>query len=293
MGLFMPSSNNAALDLLPDRVGVIAGLRQFFRQVGGMIGTAGIVVALSLSPDKAAGMREIYTVLALLLIVTIPLAFLIPDAARERRLGKGSGLKDVEPRSARAATVQTAATTAARSRRRLGPPVAAPKPKPRWNAQAGHAGVPSPASRGVHRTPDLRSHGALTPPPREGPHPPAPLCLPWSLSAAPPLHGPVRGRGEQAIRSPRPRTGPWRGGAAERLHGRQRGAGGEGVPGAGVRAVVNTTPGGFHSGFGLSLNHATAACGRLTTWRSSKQPRLQQPPLAGAEQCRRWRTATG
>ena len=89
MGLFMPSSNNAALDLLPDRVGVVAGLRQFFRQVGGMIGTAGIVVALSLSPDKAAGMREIYTVLALLLIVTIPLAFLIPDSARERRLSGG------------------------------------------------------------------------------------------------------------------------------------------------------------------------------------------------------------
>jgi EmrB/QacA subfamily drug resistance transporter len=86
MGLIMPSSNNAALDLLPDRVSVVAALRQFFRQVGGMIGTAGIVVALSLSSDKAAGIREIYTVLGLLLIVTSPLAFLIPDAARERRL---------------------------------------------------------------------------------------------------------------------------------------------------------------------------------------------------------------
>jgi EmrB/QacA subfamily drug resistance transporter len=86
MGLIMPSSNNAALDLLPDRVSVVAALRQFFRQVGGMIGTAGIVVALSLNSDKAAGIREIYTVLGLLLIVTIPLAFLIPDAARERRL---------------------------------------------------------------------------------------------------------------------------------------------------------------------------------------------------------------
>jgi MFS family permease len=92
MGLFMPSSNNAALDLLPDRVGIIAGLRQFFRQVGGMIGTAGIVVALSISPDKAAGMREIYVVLALLLIITIPLACLIPDAAREKRRAATAGL---------------------------------------------------------------------------------------------------------------------------------------------------------------------------------------------------------
>jgi MFS family permease len=84
MGLVMPSSNNAALDLLPDRTAVIAGLRGFFRQMGGVIGTAGIVVALSLSPDKAAGMREIYTTLGLALIVTVPLAFLIPDSARER-----------------------------------------------------------------------------------------------------------------------------------------------------------------------------------------------------------------
>jgi EmrB/QacA subfamily drug resistance transporter len=85
MGLLMPSSNNAALDLLPERTAVIAGLRGFFRQIGGVIGTAAIVVALSLSPDKAAGMRTIYTTLGLALIVTIPLAFLIPDAARERR----------------------------------------------------------------------------------------------------------------------------------------------------------------------------------------------------------------
>jgi EmrB/QacA subfamily drug resistance transporter len=85
MGLLMPSSNNAALDLLPERTAVIAGLRGFFRQIGGVIGTAAIVVALSLSPDKAAGMRSIYTVLGVALIVTIPLAFLIPDAAREKR----------------------------------------------------------------------------------------------------------------------------------------------------------------------------------------------------------------
>ena len=85
MGLVMAPSNNAALDLLPERTAVIAGLRGFFRQIGGIIGTAAIVVALSLSQDKAAGMRAIYTTLGLLLIVSIPLAFLIPDSAREKR----------------------------------------------------------------------------------------------------------------------------------------------------------------------------------------------------------------
>ena len=50
-----------------------------------MMGTAALDVALSLSSDKAAGLREVYTVLGVLLMVTVPLAFLIPDAARERR----------------------------------------------------------------------------------------------------------------------------------------------------------------------------------------------------------------
>jgi MFS family permease len=90
-GLLMPSSNNAALDLLPERTAVIAGLRGFFRQIGGVLGTAGIVVALSLSPDKAAGMRTIYTTLGLLLIVSIPLVFLIPDIAREKRQAAQAG----------------------------------------------------------------------------------------------------------------------------------------------------------------------------------------------------------
>jgi EmrB/QacA subfamily drug resistance transporter len=88
MGMVMPSSSNAALDLLPERTAVIAGLRGFFRQIGGVIGTAVIVVILSLSPDKAGAMRAIYTTLGLALIVTIPLAFLIPDTARDRRLGR-------------------------------------------------------------------------------------------------------------------------------------------------------------------------------------------------------------
>jgi EmrB/QacA subfamily drug resistance transporter len=98
MGLSLPSSSNAALDLLPQRTAVIAGLRGFFRQMGGVIGTAGIVVALSLSPDKAAGMRMIYTTLGLGLIVVIPLAFLIPDTARDRRqaaIARATAARDV------------------------------------------------------------------------------------------------------------------------------------------------------------------------------------------------------
>jgi MFS family permease len=84
MGLLIPASNNAGLDLLPRRAAVLAGLRGMFNSVGGIIGTAIIVVWLSLSPDKAAGMQTVFTTLGLLMLATIPLVFLIPDRARER-----------------------------------------------------------------------------------------------------------------------------------------------------------------------------------------------------------------
>src|SRR5258708_16910723 len=85
MGLAAPSSNNALLDLLPEGAAVVTGIRGVFRSTGGVIGTAFIVLALELSPDKAAGMRTIYAVLAVLLLTTVPLTFMIPDTARARR----------------------------------------------------------------------------------------------------------------------------------------------------------------------------------------------------------------
>ncbi|MCC6176879.1 MAG: MFS transporter [Chloroflexi bacterium] len=90
MGLLVPSSNNAALDLLPERAAVISGIRGLFRSTGGVIGTATIVMWLEMSPDKAAGMREVFTVLGFLMLSTTPLVFLIPDIARENRLAARS-----------------------------------------------------------------------------------------------------------------------------------------------------------------------------------------------------------
>jgi MFS family permease len=84
-GLSAPASNNAILDLMPERTAVITGIRGVFRSTGGVVGTAVIVVALELSPDKAAGLRSIFLFLAGLLLLTIPLTFAIPDTARARR----------------------------------------------------------------------------------------------------------------------------------------------------------------------------------------------------------------
>ncbi len=79
MGIGGPAANNAALDLVPEKVAAVAGLRGMFRSTGGVLGTAGIVVALSYSPDKAVGMQHIFIVLAVLTLAVIPIVFMIPD----------------------------------------------------------------------------------------------------------------------------------------------------------------------------------------------------------------------
>jgi len=85
MGIVNPASNNAALDLIPEKVAAVAGIRGMFRIVGGAFGIAAVTLALSYSPDKALGMQRIYIALSLLLLLLIPLTFMIPDIARQRR----------------------------------------------------------------------------------------------------------------------------------------------------------------------------------------------------------------
>ena len=85
MGIANPAANNAALDLIPEKVAAVAGMRGMFRAIGGVMGTAAVTLVLSYFPDKALGMQEIYLGLAFLLLLLIPIVFLIPDMAHERR----------------------------------------------------------------------------------------------------------------------------------------------------------------------------------------------------------------
>ncbi|MDO8670619.1 MAG: MFS transporter [Dehalococcoidia bacterium] len=83
-GTAAPPSNNAGLDLVPGKVAAAAGLRGLFRSIGGVFGTAVIILVLSLYHDKAAGLQSVLLGFAFLGTVAIPLAFFIPDTARQR-----------------------------------------------------------------------------------------------------------------------------------------------------------------------------------------------------------------
>ena len=91
MGFAAPASNNAALDLAPRRAAQLTGLRGMFRQTGGAIGIAAIVLVLSLVPDQAQGLSTVFAVLAGVLLLTVPLTLMIPDTARQRYLGRRAG----------------------------------------------------------------------------------------------------------------------------------------------------------------------------------------------------------
>jgi EmrB/QacA subfamily drug resistance transporter len=85
MGLANPASNNALLDLAPEKVAAVMGMRGMFRMTGGIFGTAVMVLALSHFDDKAVGLQQIVLFFAVILVLLIPVIFLIPDTARERR----------------------------------------------------------------------------------------------------------------------------------------------------------------------------------------------------------------
>ncbi|MBI2958045.1 MAG: DHA2 family efflux MFS transporter permease subunit [Chloroflexi bacterium] len=94
MGVANPASNNAVLDLMPDKAAEITGVRGMFRTVGGVFGGAAVVLALSRFQDKALGMQTIYLSFGVLLLLLIPLVFMIPDsphARSEHRRRHGAG----------------------------------------------------------------------------------------------------------------------------------------------------------------------------------------------------------
>ena len=90
-GLSGPASSNAALDIMPDKVSAITGLRGMFRQTGGTIGTAVVVFLISLFADEAYGLQVVFIGLGAFLLLVIPVVFLIPDGARDlRRAGRAA-----------------------------------------------------------------------------------------------------------------------------------------------------------------------------------------------------------
>ena len=78
MGMAFPAANNACIELMPERIATIVGLRNMFRTVGGALGVSIITVILHVSGSPGAGFRIIFLSFGLALLCSLPLAFLMP-----------------------------------------------------------------------------------------------------------------------------------------------------------------------------------------------------------------------
>jgi EmrB/QacA subfamily drug resistance transporter len=80
MGLSVPASNNASLQLAPDQVAAIAGLRGMFRQGGAIIAVSLTTAIIARSSDPGLMQARVFVVFALLLVALLPAVWwLVPD----------------------------------------------------------------------------------------------------------------------------------------------------------------------------------------------------------------------
>ena len=85
MGIMLPATNNACIELMPEKVASIVGLRGMFRTVGGALGVSIITFILNLSDDSGTGFRIIFLSFGLGLFFAIPLAFLLPVGTKKEK----------------------------------------------------------------------------------------------------------------------------------------------------------------------------------------------------------------
>jgi EmrB/QacA subfamily drug resistance transporter len=85
VGIALPASNNACIELMPEKVATITGLRGMFRAVGGVFGISIITIILHLSSTSANGFRITFVSFGLGLLFAIPLVFLMPTGKKGGR----------------------------------------------------------------------------------------------------------------------------------------------------------------------------------------------------------------
>jgi EmrB/QacA subfamily drug resistance transporter len=79
MGLCLPASNNAIMQLAPDQVAGIAGMRGMFRQSGGIIAVSISTAIIARSDQPGVALGYVLLVFAAILIAMLPLVLKVPE----------------------------------------------------------------------------------------------------------------------------------------------------------------------------------------------------------------------
>jgi EmrB/QacA subfamily drug resistance transporter len=81
-GIANPASNNACIELMPERVATITGLRGTFKGLGQVLGTSLITLILHFSANPGNGFKIIFLIFGLGLFLSIPLVFMMPTGKK-------------------------------------------------------------------------------------------------------------------------------------------------------------------------------------------------------------------
>jgi MFS family permease len=85
IGLSAPASNNACIELAPDNVGAIMGIRGAARQSGAIIAISVATSMATRSSNEPLTLSKSFLVLGALLLGATPLALLVPDGRQRWR----------------------------------------------------------------------------------------------------------------------------------------------------------------------------------------------------------------
>jgi EmrB/QacA subfamily drug resistance transporter len=79
MGLSVPASNNATMQLAREHLAGVAGLRGMFRQAGAIMGVSITTAILARSAAPGETLGTVFAVFGAILVLVVPLVFLVPD----------------------------------------------------------------------------------------------------------------------------------------------------------------------------------------------------------------------
>jgi EmrB/QacA subfamily drug resistance transporter len=81
MGVIAPAANNACIELMPDRVATITGVRGMFRQSGGAVSIAVTSLVLENFSQITQGFKVVFFGLAVIMLLCVPFIFMMPRSA--------------------------------------------------------------------------------------------------------------------------------------------------------------------------------------------------------------------
>jgi EmrB/QacA subfamily drug resistance transporter len=79
-GMIAPAANNACIELAPDKVGMITGVRGMFRQVGSAISISLIALVVHNTGDMSRGFFLVFLGTAIITVLTLPIIMFMPKA---------------------------------------------------------------------------------------------------------------------------------------------------------------------------------------------------------------------